>query len=102
MSNLSPRRYTGPSQMEQERKEEPVRTLFVRGLPGDVKSREVYNLFRPYEGFQSASLSYSGEKLVGRTRRSNVNGRFIYPACCIAACFFCYFFKQFICDGSYE
>jgi len=50
------------SYREKEPKAEPVRTLFVRGLPSDVKSREMYNLFRPYQGFQSASLSYPGEQ----------------------------------------
>jgi hypothetical protein len=39
---------------------EAVRTLFVSGLPLDVKYREVYNLFRHYPGFVSVTLSYAG------------------------------------------
>ena len=42
--------------------DEPVRTLFVSGLPADVKPREMYNLFRPFPGFISASLNFTGEK----------------------------------------
>jgi len=41
---------------------EPVRTLFVSGLPADVKNRELYNLFRTFEGFQSATVTYTGER----------------------------------------
>lgn len=42
--------------------DEPVRTLFVSGLPADVKQRELHNLFRPFEGFQHATISYTGER----------------------------------------
>mmetsp|Transcript_380 Transcript_380/g.646 ORF Transcript_380/g.646 Transcript_380/m.646 type:complete len:283 (+) Transcript_380:119-967(+) len=41
---------------------EPVRTLFVRGLPNDVKPREIHNLFRPFPGFQSSSITYPGDR----------------------------------------
>lgn len=33
-----------------------VRTLFVAGLPEDVKPREIYNLFRDCPGYQSSNL----------------------------------------------
>ncbi|CAG5107950.1 Oidioi.mRNA.OKI2018_I69.chr1.g3567.t2.cds [Oikopleura dioica] len=35
-----------------------VRTLFVSGLPTDVKQRELHLLFRPYKGFESAVLKF--------------------------------------------
>lgn len=38
-----------------------VRTLFIAGLPGDVKIREVYNLFREFPGYESAKLRSSGK-----------------------------------------
>lgn len=36
-----------------------VRTLFVAGLPPDVKSREIYNLFREFPGYESSHLRTS-------------------------------------------
>ncbi|KAK9165794.1 hypothetical protein Scep_000985 [Stephania cephalantha] len=33
-----------------------VRTLFIAGLPEDVKAREIYNLFREFPGYQSSQL----------------------------------------------
>ncbi|XP_059623915.1 RNA-binding protein L isoform X2 [Cornus florida] len=33
-----------------------VRTLFVAGLPEDVKQREIYNLFREFPGYESSHL----------------------------------------------
>ncbi|GAB2279642.1 hypothetical protein Dimus_014286 [Dionaea muscipula] len=33
-----------------------VRTLFVAGLPDDVKSREIYHLFREFPGYESSNL----------------------------------------------
>ncbi|CAL9098807.1 unnamed protein product [Musa textilis] len=38
-----------------------VRTLFIAGLPDDVKPREIYNLFREFPGYQSAQLRSSGQ-----------------------------------------
>uniref|UniRef100_A0A0D6R7A0 RRM domain-containing protein n=1 Tax=Araucaria cunninghamii TaxID=56994 RepID=A0A0D6R7A0_ARACU len=40
---------------------EEVRTLFVAGLPPDVKYREVYNLFREFPGYRSCQLKHSGK-----------------------------------------
>ncbi|KAH9663677.1 putative RNA-binding protein [Citrus sinensis] len=36
-----------------------VRTLFVAGLPEDVKPREIYNLFREFPGYESSHLRSS-------------------------------------------
>ncbi|KAK6923070.1 RNA recognition motif domain, partial [Dillenia turbinata] len=33
-----------------------VRTLFIAGLPEDVKPREIYNLFREFPGYESSHL----------------------------------------------
>jgi hypothetical protein len=33
-----------------------LRTLFIAGLPADVKPREVYNLFRDFPGYVSSHL----------------------------------------------
>ncbi|KAH7279264.1 hypothetical protein KP509_37G012600 [Ceratopteris richardii] len=37
-----------------------VRTLFISGLPDDVKEREIYNLFRGQRGYESCQLKYTG------------------------------------------
>ncbi|EPS61714.1 hypothetical protein M569_13079, partial [Genlisea aurea] len=37
-----------------------VRTLFVAGLPEDVKPREIYNLFREFPGYMSSNLRPPG------------------------------------------
>ncbi|KAJ7553619.1 hypothetical protein O6H91_06G105500 [Diphasiastrum complanatum] len=37
--------------------DDEVKTLFVAGLPDDVREREIYNLFRVYEGYVSCQLS---------------------------------------------
>ncbi|QDP16909.2 hypothetical protein Tsubulata_070004 [Turnera subulata] len=36
--------------------QDQVRTLFVAGLPEDVKAREIYNLFREFPGYESSNL----------------------------------------------
>ena len=33
-----------------------VRTLFIAGLPEDIKHREIYNLFREFPGYVSSHL----------------------------------------------
>lgn len=43
-----------------EMAEEEVKTLFLSGLPDDIKEREIYNLFRNFEGYESCQLKYSG------------------------------------------
>lgn len=37
-----------------------VRTLFISGLPDDIKEREIYNLFRTHRGYESCQLKYTG------------------------------------------
>ncbi|KAJ0076416.1 hypothetical protein Patl1_33477 [Pistacia atlantica] len=37
-----------------------INTLFVSGLPDDVKAREIHNLFRRKPGFDSCQLKYTG------------------------------------------
>lgn len=37
-----------------------IRTLFVSGLPDDIKAREIHNLFRRRPGFESCQLKYTG------------------------------------------
>ncbi|KAL7222063.1 hypothetical protein ACSBR1_023891 [Camellia fascicularis] len=37
-----------------------INTLFVSGLPDDVKAREIHNLFRRRSGFDSCQLKYTG------------------------------------------
>lgn len=37
-----------------------INTLFVSGLPEDVKAREIHNLFRRRPGFDSCQLKYTG------------------------------------------
>ncbi|KAL8248809.1 hypothetical protein R6Q59_005677 [Mikania micrantha] len=36
--------------------QDEVRTLFIAGLPDDVKPREIYNLFREFPGYESCHL----------------------------------------------
>jgi len=42
--------------------QDEVRTLFVSGLPSDVKQRELHLLFRAYKGFESAVLKLPPQK----------------------------------------
>mmetsp|Transcript_20700 Transcript_20700/g.34093 ORF Transcript_20700/g.34093 Transcript_20700/m.34093 type:complete len:153 (+) Transcript_20700:690-1148(+) len=45
------------SQMPEAQGTEEVRTLFVSGLPHDVREREVWNAFRLFQGFESARMN---------------------------------------------
>jgi len=38
-----------------------VRTLFVSGLPMDAKPRELYLLFRAYEGYEGSLLKVTSK-----------------------------------------
>ncbi|KAF3780390.1 Cell wall integrity protein [Nymphaea thermarum] len=40
--------------------QEPIKTIFISGLPDDVKPREIHNLFRRRYGFESCQLKYTG------------------------------------------
>ncbi|XP_052418297.1 RNA-binding protein, mRNA-processing factor 2a-like isoform X3 [Carassius gibelio] len=42
--------------------EEEVRTLFVSGLPTDIKSRELYLLFRPFKGYEGSLIKLTSKQ----------------------------------------
>lgn len=44
---------------------EEVRTIFIAGLPGDVKERELHNLLRWFPGFEASQLNNKTEPPVG-------------------------------------
>nr|XP_020141604.1 RNA-binding protein with multiple splicing 2 isoform X1 [Microcebus murinus] len=45
--------------------EEEVRTLFVSGLPVDIKPRELYLLFRPFKGYEGSLIKLTARQPVG-------------------------------------
>ncbi|XP_061815199.1 RNA-binding protein with multiple splicing-like isoform X2 [Nerophis lumbriciformis] len=45
--------------------EEEVRTLFVSGLPLDIKPRELYLLFRPFKGYEGSLIKFTSKQPVG-------------------------------------
>ncbi|XP_068478535.1 protein WHI3 isoform X2 [Phaseolus vulgaris] len=49
-----------PYYMYQQDDRSNINTLFVSGLPDDVKAREIHNLFRRRPGFDSCQLKYTG------------------------------------------
>nr|CAD2169268.1 unnamed protein product [Meloidogyne enterolobii]CAD2193016.1 unnamed protein product [Meloidogyne enterolobii] len=51
-----------------------VRTLFVSGLPADVKSRELYLLFRAYPGYESSQLKMTLSNRNGISKSSTPVG----------------------------
>ncbi|XP_042375731.1 RNA-binding protein with multiple splicing-like [Zingiber officinale] len=42
-----------------------VRTIFITGLPGDVKERELHNLLRWLPGFEASQINYKAELPMG-------------------------------------
>ncbi|ROJ42275.1 RNA-binding protein with multiple splicing [Anabarilius grahami] len=42
-----------------------VRTLFVSGLPLDIKPRELYLLFRPFQGYEGSLIRFTSKQPVG-------------------------------------
>ncbi|XP_061414009.1 RNA-binding protein, mRNA-processing factor 2a-like [Lethenteron reissneri] len=42
-----------------------VRTLFVSGLPMDIKPRELYLLFRPFKGYEGSLIRLTSKQPVG-------------------------------------
>ncbi|KAE8676780.1 Detected protein of unknown function [Hibiscus syriacus] len=48
-----------------------VRTIFIMGLPEDVKERELQNLMRWLPGYEDSQLSFKGEKPKGFALFSN-------------------------------
>ncbi|XP_078474970.1 LOW QUALITY PROTEIN: RNA-binding protein with multiple splicing 2-like [Lampetra planeri] len=52
------------SQLEEEVRLR-VRTLFVSGLPMDIKPRELYLLFRPFKGYEGSLIKLTSKQPVG-------------------------------------
>ncbi|XP_018615273.1 RNA-binding protein with multiple splicing-like [Scleropages formosus] len=50
---------------ESSSQEEEVRTLFVSGLPVDIKPRELYLLFRPFKGYEGSLIKLTSKQPVG-------------------------------------
>ncbi|KAF3641681.1 putative U1 small nuclear ribonucleoprotein A-like isoform X2 [Capsicum annuum] len=48
--------YVPPPPVYPQHSHDDVRTLFIAGLPEDVKPREIYNLFREFAGYESSHL----------------------------------------------
>ncbi|XP_005172478.1 RNA-binding protein with multiple splicing isoform X2 [Danio rerio] len=46
----------------EEEEEEQVRTLFVSGLPMDIKPRELYLLFRPFQGYEGSLIKFTSKQ----------------------------------------
>ncbi|GMH16090.1 hypothetical protein Nepgr_017931 [Nepenthes gracilis] len=42
-----------------------VRTIFISGLPADVKERELQNLLRWFPGYEASQVNYKGEHPMG-------------------------------------
>ncbi|XP_029430848.1 RNA-binding protein with multiple splicing 2 isoform X3 [Rhinatrema bivittatum] len=61
MSNLKQQQDTEHS----TNSEEEVRTLFVSGLPVDIKPRELYLLFRPFKGYEGSLIKLTSKQPVG-------------------------------------
>ncbi|XP_070598277.1 RNA-binding protein with multiple splicing isoform X3 [Erythrolamprus reginae] len=53
------------SPSEANLQEEEVRTLFVSGLPLDIKPRELYLLFRPFKGYEGSLIKLTSKQPVG-------------------------------------
>ncbi|XP_062087665.1 protein WHI4 isoform X2 [Humulus lupulus] len=49
-----------PPQLDDKSNREGIKTLFVSGLPDDIKAREIHNLFRRRPGFEFCQLKYTG------------------------------------------
>lgn len=54
--HVQPQFVTYASPLYPQSSHDQLRTLFVAGLPEDVKPREIYNLFREFPGYQSSNL----------------------------------------------
>ncbi|KAF0029298.1 hypothetical protein F2P81_018403 [Scophthalmus maximus] len=64
------RRKNRVTEREQEKHREvtrfsQVRTLFVSGLPLDIKPRELYLLFRPFKGYEGSLIKLTSKQPVG-------------------------------------
>ncbi|XP_021499907.1 RNA-binding protein with multiple splicing 2 [Meriones unguiculatus] len=65
MSSLKPDVELGPGAGPGGPLEEEVRTLFVSGLPVDIKPRELYLLFRPFKGYEGSLIKLTSRQPVG-------------------------------------
>uniref|UniRef100_A0A3Q2V2C6 RNA binding protein, mRNA processing factor n=1 Tax=Haplochromis burtoni TaxID=8153 RepID=A0A3Q2V2C6_HAPBU len=63
MNNNKPEKENEPSEFTNH--EEEVRTLFVSGLPLDIKPRELYLLFRPFKGYEGSLIKLTSKQPVG-------------------------------------
>ncbi|XP_010169175.2 RNA-binding protein with multiple splicing 2 [Antrostomus carolinensis] len=54
-----------PSILERMLENASVRTLFVSGLPVDIKPRELYLLFRPFKGYEGSLIKLTSKQPVG-------------------------------------
>ncbi|KAE8684420.1 Small nuclear ribonucleoprotein family protein [Hibiscus syriacus] len=64
-STVAPSHPPGPSHHDE------VRTIFITGLPEDVKERELQNLLRWLPGFEASQVNYKGENPMGFAFFSN-------------------------------
>ncbi|KAL1270379.1 hypothetical protein QQF64_029395 [Cirrhinus molitorella] len=58
-------RMNNSSENEPNSPDEEVRTLFVSGLPLDIKPRELYLLFRPFQGYEGSLIKFTSKQPVG-------------------------------------
>ncbi|XP_016375806.1 RNA-binding protein with multiple splicing [Sinocyclocheilus rhinocerous] len=58
-------RMNNSSENEPSSPGEQVRTLFVSGLPLDIKPRELYLLFRPFQGYEGSLIKFTSKQPVG-------------------------------------
>ncbi|XP_068961048.1 RNA-binding protein with multiple splicing isoform X1 [Petaurus breviceps papuanus] len=58
-------RETDGDKCREEKEERLVRTLFVSGLPLDIKPRELYLLFRPFKGYEGSLIKLTSKQPVG-------------------------------------
>ncbi|XP_049638859.1 RNA-binding protein with multiple splicing 2 [Suncus etruscus] len=67
MSRLEPPADNEPGAPKEEvgAPEEEVRTLFISGLPVDIKPRELYLLFRPFKGYEGSLIKFTSKQPVG-------------------------------------
>ncbi|XP_025020860.1 RNA-binding protein with multiple splicing isoform X1 [Python bivittatus] len=63
MNNAKSEQELSPA--EANLQEEEVRTLFVSGLPLDIKPRELYLLFRPFKGYEGSLIKLTSKQPVG-------------------------------------
>ncbi|XP_066576504.1 RNA-binding protein with multiple splicing isoform X2 [Amia ocellicauda] len=63
MNSNKPEKEIEPN--ESNNYEEEVRTLFVSGLPLDIKPRELYLLFRPFKGYEGSLIKLTSKQPVG-------------------------------------